>query len=288
MTARPGRRRDLFEKVIAADCTVVRNCGSRLTALVVFGLVTFGFAGCSGGSDTDTQTTITNASSTSTTEALATPTTAQPSTTETSELASTTETSDAGSSSSTTADDHDAGPLMTVDDLDARWGLIARTEAPVDSELPLAEFCEGLSTIVSDLGPVSSAAFDGPDGLAIEWFVVEAPAATPLALAADERFDQWKAEGVHDCVQRGVETLYDSETLEGTIIEAERLPDGTDGFGYRVTVVYLDDDGNQRVLVWSWTMIRAADAIAKIAIVYPDTAPVDVDQILALAADALG
>ena len=38
---------------------------------MVFGLVTFGFAGCSGGSDTDTQTTITNASSTSTTEALA-------------------------------------------------------------------------------------------------------------------------------------------------------------------------------------------------------------------------
>lgn len=275
----PGGWGDLFETVIAVDCTVVRKHASRLTMLVIFGLAGAGVVGCSDEPQTNPQATPADATSTTTTEALATPTTAQ---------RSTTETPGPSSSSSTTADDHDDGPLMTVDDLDARWGLIARSEAPVDSELPLAEFCEGLSTIVSDLGPVSSAALDGPDGLAIEWFVVEAPAATPLALAADERFDQWKADGVHDCVQRGVEALYDSETLEGTIIEAEGLPDGTDGFGYRVTVVYLDDDGNQRVLVWSWTMIRAADAIAKIAIVYPDTAPVDVGQILAMAVDALG
>lgn len=173
--------------------------------------------------------------------------------------------------------------LLSLADLDPEWGLTPNSNTPVESDLSKPDFCSDMALQVADLGDVLTASFDGPEGTRLDQFVV-----TGNQSDLAQRFETWSADGVHDCVQVAVETMFDQSGLEGTIIEPEDIPEGVDGFGYRVTIVYLDDDGDQSVTIWSSTMLLGEGSLAKIEAVHPDTRPIDVEAVVSTVAGLLG
>ncbi|MCP3939512.1 MAG: hypothetical protein GY708_29550 [Actinomycetia bacterium] len=194
----------------------------------------------------------------------------------------TTTTASAAAGSTWTPTDSDISALQTMllteDGLGGTWSEV---EPDGEQTLPYADNCAFMRPLIADItGATLRQAFSDPNGARIEFDV---GVGDPEIVAT--HFGAWSAEGSHDCVQLAVEELY-PENLEGSIIEAEPVPEIVDAFGYRVTVALASETGED-VIMWSSTMMVAREHISLVTVTSPEVLPEDLQDILALAAAAI-